>query len=70
MPAEEEGEEGTREGGGVRTSCGGPDAVGRRMRVTVASIQFGDNKALDVPDSTTAGTGVEVASGLWRRYRA
>lgn len=40
------------------------------MRVTVASIQFGDDKALDVPDGTTAGTGVEVASGLWRRDRA
>lgn len=36
----------------------------------MASIQFGDNKALDVPDGTTAGTGVELASGLWRRYKA
>lgn len=56
--------------GGVRTSCGGPDAVGRRMRITVTSVHFGDNKALDVPDGINAGAEVELASGLWRRYKA
>lgn len=60
---------GDQRGGRDRTSCGGPDAVGRRLRVTVALVHFG-NKALDVLDDTTAGAGVEQASGLRRRYRA
>lgn len=36
----------------------------------MTSVHFGDNKALDVPDGTNAGTEVKLASGLWRRYKA